>query len=260
MFPRHKLFGLVCLVFLLTGCGSDSAEKAFLEAVEVNQLNIASISIELESGNDVLEAGTSDSAVVTAQLDNGSDLEVTEKVTLSSSDTSVLSVNSSGRVRAKNKDSTVTLWANWADLSASLSLRVSTEDLDSITIAGADDVSVCSSGLEYSATGQYAVGDVRNISNLVDWSVSDTDQAEISDAGVLATYANGSVDVIAERDAVSTNYTLNIRDNLDTITLSPSTAQTITEGDTLQFVATATYGRWTAQPGYYFQRAMEQQR
>ncbi|TNC82315.1 MAG: hypothetical protein C9356_04675 [Oleiphilus sp.] len=230
---------------LLSACGSEQAEQAFLEAVEINQLNIASIAMTMDSGNDILEAGTSETLTVMAQLDNGGQLDVTNKVTLSSSDTSVFTVNPSGRVKAKNTDSTANVWAHWADLSTSLSLEVSTAALTSITVIGPSDVSVCDNGLQYSAEGTYGVGDTRNISHLVSWSSSDAALAQIGDTGVADTYANGAVNIRASHNGInsmdSSDFTLNIRDNLSTVTLSPYTAQTLTTDDTLQFIANASY-------------------
>lgn len=235
------LMGLI----LLSACGSDKAEQAFFEAVQVNELNIASLSIAMDSGNDTLEGGTSETLTVLAQLANGGQLDVTRKVTLSSSDRSVLTVNPSGKVSARNTDSTATLWAKWADLSASLSLQVSTAALTSIAVMGPSDVSVCDNGLQYTAEGTYGPGDVRSISQLVEWSVSDSALADISDNGVADTYANGNVNIRASHNGVSSmdssDFALNIRDNLSAVTLSPATSKTLTTGDTLQFSATATY-------------------
>ena len=243
----HFLRGLALTLFtalILTGCGSEEAEQAFRDAVEINELNITSLSIEIDSGNTTFEAGTVETARAMAQVSSGgSDIDVTSRVTWTSSDGSVLGVNQSGSLSAQaGVDSVATVFVEWADLSASLPITVSTEDLDSIALSGPNDVSACSAGHQLSASGTYAVGDVRDVSHLVSWTSLSTSLARVSSSGVVDTLGSGAASVEASYNAItSPAYAINVRDNVDAITVAPNTNVSVTVGNSTQFSATASY-------------------
>lgn len=244
LFKTLRMLTVLLGLFVLVGCGSEDSEQAFTDAVEINELNISSLSIVIESGNDTFEAGTTEVARAMAQVSNGGDdIDVTNRVQWSSSDPNAVSVSQSGSIQAQSGiDSTATLFVDWADLSASLAVRVSTDDLDSIALSGPNDVSACSPGHQLRADGTYAPGDVRNISHLVSWTSSNTNLLRVSSSGLVDTLGSGSGNITADyQSQTSTPFTIAVRDNLDTIAVSPSTDVSVTVGATQRFTATASY-------------------
>ena len=245
---RHLIITLL-LVILSAGCSNTESEDAFVEAIELNELNIASLSIEIDSGNSTFAADSTETARAIAQRNNGlADIDVTDRVRWSSSDSSVLTINQQGQISAKaGADSLVDIHANWADLSAVIQVAVSTEDLDSISISGDSVLPVCQGDFVLSATGTYAVGDERNISHLVSWASSDTGLVTVSADGVMSALASGNTgNIEASYDGITGVLAVEVLDNLDAITITPNTNVEVIVGQTLQFTAIGSYSDATA--------------
>lgn len=244
LFKTLRMMTVLLGLFVLASCGSENSEQAFTDAVEINELNISSLSIVIESGNTTFEAGTTEVARAMAQVSNGgAAIDVTNRVQWSSSDPNAVRVSQSGSIQAQNGiDSNATLFVDWADLSANLAVRVSTEDLDSIALSGPNDVSACSPGHQFRADGTYAPGDVRNITRLVSWRSSNTNLLRVSRSGQVDTLGSGSGNITANyQSQTSAPFTITVRDNLNTIAVTPSTNVSVTVGATQRFTATASY-------------------
>lgn len=237
-----KSLGFAVLICVLAACGSSDSEKAFREAVFVNSLNIVSLSIQITSGNTTFEAGTTESAKAFAQRSDGKpDLDVTQDVRWSSSDNTVFSVSQSGEISAGNIDSMAEVRVDLADLSAQASITVSTEDLDLITVSGPNNVSTCTGNHQLTASGQYAVGDVRNISHLVTWSSTTPAVADVSSSGLVASFSSGNSDINASFDGQVGSYNFVVKNNIDSVSVSPAGPVNIVQGQSRQFEATASY-------------------
>ena len=236
--------GLTLLTLLaLMACSNSAEERALLEAIEVNELNVVSLSLSSTSSRTVLEAGTLSSFVAMAQVSGGgADVDVSDRVAWSSSDSSVFGVSQSGDITANNIDSSATLYVEWADLSASELVTVSTSALDTITFIGApSSVDVCTNGIQLQVEGLYLDGRTDDISDLVSWSSSADALALVDTSGVLETFGSGSATITASRSPASGTLALTINDTIDFVTVTPDTAVTVDVGSTLQFTATATY-------------------
>ena len=240
--------GLALLaLFALTACSNSAEERALLEAIEVNELNVVSLSLSSTANTTVLEAGTLSSFAAMAQVSNGgADVDVSDQVTWSSSDSAVFGVSQSGEVTANNIDSSATLYIDWADLSASQLIMVSTAALDTITFVGAPSaVNVCANGIQLQVEGTYAEGEADertvDISDLVSWSSSAESLALVDTSGVLETFGSGNATISASRSPASGTLALTINDTIFSVAVTPDTAVTVDVGSTLQFTATATY-------------------
>ncbi len=237
------MFG--CMLLVACGGGGGGDEEAFTEAVDVNELNITAI--ELTSVRDTIEPDMIEfySATGIVGGDPMNTMDVSDRVSWSSTNNGVASINSAG-IATGNTAGTTTIRATWADLSASKSLTVSNAALNAIVIEDVPaSVPVCSYGHQLRAIGQYADGD-RDITANVTWASDDLDLAIVDLDGVVATYTDGDVDISASRDdpvssnPVVGNETLTIDDNLLSIAVTPVDT-TITVDSSRQFVATASY-------------------
>lgn len=253
-FKPSPSFSVRCLTtllvaLLLSACGNEDAEQAFRDAIDIDELNISSISIVIDSGNSTFAAASTETARAMAQVSNGgNDIDVSSRVRWSSSEPFILSISGNGRIEtAADADSSVTLFAQWGDLSASLPVTVSSAALESISLSGPDDVSACSAGHQYRASGNYGSGDDRNISHLVSWS-SNSALARISSSGIADTLGAGNAGIIANIGAISSvPFALSVRDNLSSIVITPGTGFDLEIGQTRQFTATARYSDGSAE-------------
>lgn len=232
-----SLLGLL----LVQGCSNSADERAFLAAVEINELNIASLSIV--APRTTLEASSDSQFVAMAQLSTGeADIDVSDRVSWSSSDGGVFSVNSTGLVSAKAVDSTATLYVEWADLQASEVLQVSTAALQSIAFVNAPaSLDVCANGIQLQVEGTFADNRTDDISDGVVWSSSTPTLATIDDDGIVDTFGSGIASVQAERSGISQALNLNIDDSIASVAVTPDVDVSLALGATQQFTATATY-------------------
>jgi len=236
--------GLYLTLLVLTACGGGD-EAAFTEAVEVNAQNITAI--ELNSVRDTVEPDMVEFYSVSGIVggDPMNTIDVSDRVSWSSSDTAVATVNQSGIANARSAGTT-RIQVRWADLSDSKTLTVSDAALNAIVVEQVPtSVPVCSYGHQLRATGQYSDGD-RVITSDVTWTSADLDLAVVDLDGVVATYTDGSVVISASREdpasgnPVTGTNTLVIDDNLAAIAIAPLDT-TLTVNSNQQYVATASY-------------------
>ncbi len=242
----------VAMLFCLSACGG-GGEQAFVEAVQVNELNVTEIQIVVPNTVTELNGLESYKASGVVGGDSSNLIDVTSRVRWSTSNSSVASINQAGFLTGRSVGM-VDVFARWADLEASAELVVSDALLDSIAIVGMPtSMPVCAYGNK--ASGEYTltadgfyVGETvaRDISDKVTWASDDDNVATIDLDGVLAAYGDGSVAISASKNRgdggglVSTSLNLVVDDTLDSITLTPDSA-TLTVGSSRQFVATGLY-------------------
>jgi len=246
---------LVISTLLLTACGTGD-EDAFLEAVEVNELGILSITVT--SNNSIMEVGATEQ--YTAETDIGT--SVTDKVKWTSSNSDVVSINQSGLATGL-ANGLVEITASLADISDSKELTSSDADLLSIEIQDVPVAAdVCKDGYALKAMGTYGDegGDtIRDITHLTSWVSSDTEESLLKlgnsdlgddsadDKGYVSTYSAGNATITASRNRLSDSasvpspgVTFTVSDTLLSVDVTPINT-TIFEGSTQQFIATGTY-------------------
>ncbi len=240
----RQVFLLWCLSIWLVACGG-GGQDAFKDAVAVNELNV--IAIDVQSDNSVIEVGMLENyrALGTVQDDPGNPIDVTSRVRWSTSNSAVASINQAGILTGRTAGM-VAVRAEWADLNDSKELEVSNALLQSITIGDIPArISECGNGYQLSATGNYDDGSSRVITDDVIWTTSQLTLASIDRDGVLATFGDGAVDLIATRNdlsgtAVEGRSSVTIEDNLNDIAVSPVNP-TLAVGADRSFVATGSY-------------------
>lgn len=246
---RSAMLLVLLLAFInLTACGGSSGDDAFKEAIKVNDLNITSI--EVISPNTIVEIGVNEIYKAEAKIGSGSETKnITSLVRWSSSNPSVVSINSSG-VATTLSEGVVEISAEIADLYHSKDLNSSPAVLQSIDIVRVDmpvEVGVCTHGYKMVANGNYGVEpEPRVITNIVDWVSDDPTIATVTDEGEVATLKGGSVIFSASRDAggisVEGSASLTVdRDLLTSIAVTPDTDVVVFIGSSQQFKAMGTY-------------------
>jgi hypothetical protein len=208
---------IFCLALLGCEKGDPTALK---EAVKAAELNVTSITVQPMDGT----------------ITTGYDVQF---------NTNIATVNSSG-FASTEADGSVTISASLVSATGSTSLTASSEPLQSIEIVADTDtpndltVSACKN-LQLKAIGTYADGvrDVIPITDYVIWSIT-TGEADISDRGLLRTFADGTIDVQADLDTVNGTTAVTADTDLTSIAVAPAT-QTLSINGTLQYTATGNY-------------------
>ena len=217
---RNTFFAVLAL--LLSACRNEDGEQAFVSAVEIADLGVQSISIQLGAQGSTLEAGTRSSAMAIATLEDTSQLDVSDKVKWSSSDSSLISVSSSGVLSAGNVDGSVTLMADWGDLNASELVFVSTASLNSLTfVSFPSSSSQCFPGRQLQVDGSYDDGRTSDVSGLItSWTSSDEAVGTVSSSGVLNALGDGSTQIGATYSGQTANATLSVSADISNLALS----------------------------------------
>ena len=246
-------FLLLVSLINLSACGDSNISDEFKAAVKLNDLKITSISISSPntlSAPYIIEVGDEESFVAMAEINSGSSeaIDVTDQVSWSSSDTRIISINSSGRATGII-DGTVEIRAQLADLVGTQELTASSAEITSIAITNEDalaNIGVCTSHQKFTAMGTYADGRSSNITSNVVWKSSVESVVEIDNEqdneGTVTALVVGNTVITAEHEdgVVSNGWALAVTDTLDDITITPA-GLTINSGKTQQFLAMGRY-------------------
>ncbi|KZY39166.1 MULTISPECIES: Ig-like domain-containing protein [unclassified Oleiphilus] len=243
---------LLLVSFVLTACGVGN-EQTYIQAVEVNTKNLTSISIV--SSNDRVREGETETFTALGNVDGGaSQIDITSSVSWSSSDSSIISVNSNGVATGKS-NGTADVIARLADLSATKALRSSDAPLVSIAVSNQPaSLPVCqTSSQQLLARGTYSDGDEADISDKVSWSVSDSSVIYVGDValsdgsredkGVLSGLSIDDAQIIASQDDIdSEGVTVSVvAGGLTSISVSSADEMLYAE-ESSQFSALGDYG------------------
>jgi len=247
------LLVLLASIINLTACGSSDGDDEFKEAVKLNDLKITSITIS--SPNTItppyiIAVDAEEKFTAMAEIDSGAsaDLDISDLVTWSSSDSSVISVDLSGSATAI-ADGTVEIRAALADLSGTQELSASSAELTSIAISIENDlasIGVCTSDQKFTAEGTFEDGRVNDVTTNITWKSSVESVVEIDNdqgaEGVVSALTVGDTVISAEHEdgVISNEVPLEVVDTLDSVTVTPDTI-TISTGATQQFTAIGSY-------------------
>jgi hypothetical protein len=235
----YLISGLI-ITLLLSACGNSEDADKVKAALEINQLDISAI--ELSSAKIIMEE--LESLKITAKAVIGDDisgsLDISNKVQWSSSNNDIATISSSGQLTGKSVGF-VTVTAKLADLLGTIDIQLSDASLETIDIINSPSpVSVCRSGYELKANGNYDDATVRDISASVTWTSDDDSRLSIDETGVFATYKNGASIVTASKNNITGNTTITIDNDLSAVQIA-SNSSSVYIGKTLTFTATGTY-------------------
>lgn len=230
---------------LLSGC-YEGDPTDFRQAVVAGRENVTALVIDNELP--VMEVGTSLQLAATASTSGGLK-DLVNDVSWRSSNPAAVFVDAHGRVTALANGS-AQITATLAQFSDTVTVTASNALLQTVTVTGDAAVDECGTGT-YTASGRYDDGTDRDITALVDWSVSDATVARMSTLAsgrnLLVSLQAGTTGVMATRNGtVSPLFVVTVADNLDAIAITPIVASQIPVGETRQFTATGTRGSVTA--------------
>jgi len=242
----QAVFVLLVCAFTISGCRNEDGEKAFVEAVEVNELGVISLRIQQGEQGLTLESGTSSQFTVQATLKDNSQQDVTSQVSWSSADTSILTVSQSGLIQAGSTDGSTIVTVRWGDVVGTETVTVSTAALASLSFDSfPSSISECLADTQLSVLGNYA-DRTSNVTSLVStWSSATTSVASINGSGLLQAHDAGTSDITASYSGVSVTETLTVADTLTAVAISPSASFDLQVGKSQAFTATATEGSIT---------------
>jgi len=203
-------------------------------------------SIEITPLIQVLPLGSSQSFVATGIYSDYSVQDITGQVTWNSSDATIASIGNSADLKGQVQtlsSGVVTISAEKDLITASKILTVSDAVITSISVLPDISVIHVNSTETFKAIAQYSDGSTKEISNEVEWSISDSSIAdsESYNNAVIRAFKTGTVTVNAS-DGVHVGFaSLVINDAvLTSITLDNQNAS-IAMGTELKYIATGNY-------------------
>lgn len=181
-----------------------------------------------------------------AVYSDGTTTNVTSLATWSSTDSSVVSVNSSGLatgVAPTTIHPIPNISATYQNITSNLVPVSVTPILVSINVTPSSFISI-PLGLtqQYTAIGTYSDNTTVDLTTSAAWNSSNTDAATVNSSGLVTTVATGFTAITAVSGSVTSNSAFIIVDNpaLVSITISPLNA-TAPKGFPVQYTATGTY-------------------
>ena len=185
-------------------------------------------------------------------LFNGVSQTVTNGVTWSSSDDTVVSVSPSGLATAVGVGS-ATVTANIAadGLTATATVTVTSSPLVSLQVTPASASIANTTGYQFNAIGNFADGSTQNLTRLAHWSSSDPAVATVSNSGTIGyalSSAAGSTQIAAQSNGINSSAaTLVVTGaTLQAITINPQNP-TVGLGGAESFSATGHFSDGTTQ-------------
>ncbi|MBN9417650.1 MAG: Ig-like domain-containing protein [Candidatus Eremiobacteraeota bacterium] len=218
------------------GSVSANAQVTVVEA-ELQTLTVTPTGVELP-------VGLTQAFSAQGRFSDGSDRPMTDQVVWTSGNLSAATVSNVpgtiGVARAVQVGTT-RIRAERGTVQADVELRVIDPVLQSIEVGPAGQSLPLGLTQQFSATGLYSDGLNRNISNLVNWSVSNSARASVDTIGLVTSLTEGTVDVQARLDNVEGKTLLTLSPAvLQDLTVTPS-SQSLPRGATFQFDATGSF-------------------
>jgi len=225
-------FGNAIITAIYQGATSNNAQ------VTVSEATVSSI--QVTPGVSTLAKGTEQKFVATAVLSDGTSQDVSDLVTWQSSDSDVVTINSSGLANADQLGSAMITGQYQGVTSNGVSVTVSNAMVSSIQVT--PGVSVLAKGTKqaFVATAVLSDGTNQDVSNLVTWQSNDSDVVTINSSGVADADQLGSAMITAQYQGVISNDVSVTVSNamVSTIQVTPSVV-TLAKGTWQALVATA---------------------
>lgn len=229
----------------VSGTGNLTVTDATLESIEVIRPNSSGNIASGEAPAQLTAIGT---------MSDGTTIDLTNLADWSSSDTGQATVNNSdnkGNVSGIS-GGTPTITASFGGKSDSLEVNVTEATLTSISI-DTDTTIPTNSNKSYKAIGIFSDGSTQDISELVEWTSSDTNVAPIKtgssnlNSGVASGNSVGSTTITATYNGKSASSVLKVVDTslVSSLSIIPSGTTTIGKNTTTQYTAIVTYSDGT---------------
>jgi trimeric autotransporter adhesin len=204
------------------------------------------VSIAVTPADAVLLLGTLQQFTATGTFSDGSVQDITDSVTWSSSNNSVVSIPAHGLATARALGS-VTISAISGSVTGSTTANVQSADLSFITIRPANKKIAQLTSQQFQAIGTYTDGSTHNITGQVSWTSSNTAVANIGNRGLAKALTPGTTTITATLGSISGSTTLDVTNaTIVSISVTPS-GHTIAPGTKLAFTAIGLFSDNTTQ-------------
>jgi 6-phosphogluconolactonase (cycloisomerase 2 family) len=243
------------LAALLSACGSSSTSQSVI-AVSTPQLK----TIAIDPPDPTLALGLTTQFTATGIYTDGSQQDLSQSVTWSSSNAAVASVsngaNANGLTTAVSQGTT-TITATLGLVSGKATLTVTAAALELIAVTPTQPSLGIGGTQQFTATGIYSDQSTRDLTTTVTWVSGNVNIASISNAAATATVPGtyglatgvsvGTTTITAALSNLSGYTTVTVTaTSLVSIAVTPVNAS-IAKGATQQFTATGTYANGTTQ-------------
>jgi trimeric autotransporter adhesin len=236
--PHRAPIVLLCLI--LSGCGAGSLGPG------VGGPSRSLVSIAITPANAALLLGTLQQFTATGTYSDHSSQDITDSVTWSSSDISVVSIAGGGLAAGLTLGS-VTISATSGSVTGSTTVNVQSAVLSSITVRPVNKKIAPFTSQQFQAIGTYTDGSTHNVTGQVSWSSSNTAVATIGRSGRAKALTPGSTTITARLGSISGSTTLNVSNaTIVSVSVTPS-GRTIAPGTRLTFAATGLFSDQTKQ-------------
>ena len=223
--------------------GSISSNSSIGTTVlNVNTPPLSSISVT--PANPSIPVGVTQAFTATGTFPDGSSRDMTALVTWSSSNASIVTVNSSGVATAVAVGAGTIITAASGKISGSTTLEVNSATLSSIAVTPANPSIPAGVPQPFTATGTYSDGMSYAITAQATWSSSNPAVATVDASGLAVSVAPGSTTITATSGSIAGNSSLTVNSaTLSSILVEPANPSlpSIPVGVTQQFTATGTY-------------------
>lgn len=230
-------------VMLTTGCSSD--DNSGPEGPRLTEIVISTMGGMKVSNQDVLPQDFPVQYTALAIYSDNSEKDVTELANWTSSDPEILAIDDTSGVATgiDANDQAVTVTATYSGAVNNSTIKVINTTPVEIEIDGAKRT-ILDITVNYTASIAFDNGQSQEMTNFVDWRISDESVATISTTGYLSPTYPGAFDVIAQYNDASlqSEYAVEIIDaesgDLEAeLTLSSESGNTLVAGTSSQLIA-----------------------
>ncbi|MEA1892082.1 MAG: Ig-like domain-containing protein [Campylobacterota bacterium] len=199
------------------------------------------LSIQITPADVRVPKGTTGTYTAVAYYSDGSSHDITTLSTWISSNRDVLSIDTQADAQALEVGHSEVTAVYDNTTSNTARVEVTDAQLRSITIEPLDKTVALGLDIEYKATGTYSDTTHKDITELVTWSSSQTDTAQIDSGGLATSISIGDTIITATSDEISASTDLHVESAiLSSIQITPAEV-TVTIGTKDRFTATAYY-------------------
>jgi uncharacterized protein YjdB len=222
---------VICICIGITGCGG-SSKSASTQTASITTISVGASASSLSVGQTLQLAAI-------ATYSDKSTKDVTSTATWQSSDPTIATISSSGRLTA-TKAGTVTVMATVGTTSGSLliTVKVGAPTVTAVSVSAASSSLGVGRTLQLTATATYSDKSTKDVTSSATWQASDSTIATVSSSGLLTAVKVGTLTVTANVGAVvSAPSTFTVTAAvLSSIEVTPLNAS-IATGQTQQFTA-----------------------
>ncbi|OZG71585.1 hypothetical protein BTA51_20090 [Hahella sp. CCB-MM4] len=227
---------------LLGACDNQQEAEKLGEAIDVAEKEIVSISLSSKSDKDIFEPGETWQFTATGTTSRDKELDISDDVTWSLSDSSHASFDGDGTLTAKNFTGlhNVTAKIKWGQFEDSMDITLSDAALTALSVSvNPNPLDECRSAI-LSATGTYEDGSMRDMSGVV-YASNDTTKATVSGESLI-THDSGSINVTGSKSGITSAVEpVTISETLAALTISQGSTASIRTGSTLSLSSKGDY-------------------